>query len=69
MNTAKKTDKIILLAILIFIGIMILLLLPQRELTDEEKVRQWKPRDFYHIYQMWTDKELIELKEQIEQEI
>lgn len=69
MNTAKKTDKIILLAILIFIGIMILLLLPQRELTDEEKARQWKPRDFYYIYQMWTDKELIELKEQIEQEI
>ncbi len=22
-----------------------------------EKVRQWKPRDFYLVYKMWTDEE------------
>lgn len=66
MNTVKRTDSIILLAILCFIGIMILLLLPRKELTEEDKVKQWKPRDFYYIYQMWTDKDLIELKEKIE---
>jgi len=66
MNTVKRTDSIILLAILCFIGIMILLLLPRKELTEQDKVKQWKPRDFYYIYQMWTDKDLIELKEKIE---
>ena len=66
MSTAKRTDSIILLAILCFIGIMILLLLPRKELTEEDKVKQWKPRDFYYIYQMWTDKDLIELRKEIE---
>jgi len=54
------------LAILSLIGIMILLFLPKKELTDQDKVKQWKPRDFYYIYQMWTNKDLIELKEKIE---
>ena len=66
MSTAKRTDSIILLAILCFIGIMILLLLPRKELTEQDKVKQWKPRDFYYIYQMWTDKDLIELRKEIE---
>jgi len=66
MSTAKRTDSIILLAILCFIGIMILLLLPRKELTIKEKINAWKPRDFYYIYQMWTDKDLIELRKEIE---
>jgi hypothetical protein len=61
-----KTGRIIVLAIFCFIGILILLLLPRKEITDQDKVKQWKPRDFYYIYQMWTDKDLIELKEKIE---
>ena len=61
-----KINRIIVLAILSLIGIIILLLLPKKELTDQDKVKQWKPRDFYLIYQMWTDKDLIELKEKIE---
>ena len=61
----KKT-KIIALATLCFIGILILLLLPRKELTEQDKVKQWRPRDFYYIYQMWTDRDLIELKEKIE---
>jgi preprotein translocase subunit SecG len=56
----------IVVAILCFIGIIVLLLLPRKELTEQDKVKQWKPRDFYYIYQMWTDKDLIELKEKIE---
>ena len=66
MSTAKTTRNIIILAMLAFIGIMTLLFLPKRELTVKEKVKAWKPRDFYYIYQMWTDKDLIELKEKIE---
>lgn len=66
MNTVKPTDKIILLVILVFIGIMTVLPLTKKELTDQDKIKQWKPRDFYYIYQMWTDKDFIELKEKIE---
>ena len=54
------------LVIFCFIGILILLLLPRKELTEQDKVKQWRPRDFYYIYQMWTDRDLIELKEKIE---
>ena len=56
------------LAIFAFIGTMMLLSLPRKELTEQDKVKQWRPRDFYYIYQMWTDKDLIELKEKIEKD-
>jgi hypothetical protein len=64
MNTAKKTDKIILLAILIFIGIITLL--PRKELTEEQKVKAWKPRDFYLVYQYYFNSDLIKLRKEIE---
>jgi len=67
MDKCRPVNKItIVVAILCFIGIIVLLLLPRKELTEQDKVKQWKPRDFYYIYQMWTDKDLIELKEKIE---
>ena len=59
-----KQNRIILIATIAFIGIIILLLLPKRKLTEQELMNQWKPRDFYYIYQMWTDKDLQELREQ-----
>lgn len=34
-----------------------LLSVPRGEVSDMEKVKQWKPRDFYLIYKMWTDEE------------
>ena len=37
--------------------IIVLLLLLKRSCTAEEKVKQWKPRDFYLVYKMWTDEE------------
>jgi len=64
MNTAKKTDKIILLAILAFIGIIILL--PRKELTEKQKVKAWKPRDFYLVYQYYFNSDLIKLRKEIE---
>jgi len=67
MDKYRPINKITLaLAIFCFIGILILLLLPRKELTEQDKVNQWKPRDFYYVYQMWADKDLIELKEKIE---
>ena len=57
MSIAVKQNRIILIAIIAFIGIMILLFLPRKELTEEEKIKAWKPRDFYLIYKMWTDEE------------
>lgn len=66
MNTAKKTDKIILLATLCFISIIITLFLPRKELTEEQKVKQWKPRDFYLVYQYYFDSDLVKLRKEIE---
>ena len=47
---------------LIIVGLCILYLVmltsvPRKELTEQEKVEQWKPKDFYLIYKMWTDEE------------
>ena len=69
MDKYRPMNKIALaLAIFAFIGTMMLLSLPRKELTEQDKVKQWRPRDFYYIYQMWTDKDLIELKEKIEKD-
>jgi len=44
----------------------------QENLVKQSKpknfVNEWKPIDFYLIYQMWTDKDLIELRKQIERD-
>ena len=66
MNTVKRTDSIILLAILCFLGIMTLLFLPKRELTVKEKVNTLKLRDFYLVYQYYFDSDLIQLRKEIE---
>jgi len=34
-----------------------LLSVPRGEVSSEEKVKQWKPRDFLLVYKMWTDEE------------
>jgi len=62
----NQTSTIILLAIICFLGIMTLLLLPKRELTVKEKVKAWKPRDFYLVYQYYFDADLIQLRKEIE---
>jgi len=66
MNTAKTTRNIIILAILAFIGTMILLSLPRKELTAKEQINQLKLRDFYLVYQYYFDPNLIELRKEIE---
>jgi len=42
---------------LIFVYLVMLLSVPRGEVSDMEKVKQWKPRDFYLVYKMWTDEE------------
>ena len=66
MNTAKTTRSIILLAIICFLGIMTLLLLPKKKLTVKEQVNQLKLKDFYLVYQYYFDQNLIELRKEIE---
>ena len=36
-----------------------------KQSKPEHYVNEWKPIDFYLIYKMWTDKDLIELRQQI----
>tara|TARA_Y100000389_G_C17062880_1_gene318216 strand:+ start:322 stop:555 length:234 start_codon:yes stop_codon:yes gene_type:complete len=60
-------NKMILsLAILAFISIIILLCLPKKELTEEQKVKAWRPRDFYLVYQYYFNPNFIELRKEIE---
>ena len=66
MNTVKRTDSIILLAIICFIGIMTLLFLPKKELTVKEQINQLKLKDFYLVYQYYFDPNLIKLRKEIE---
>ena len=66
MSTVKTTRSIIILAILAFIGTMILLSLPRKELTVQEQVNQLKLKDFYLVYQYYFDPNLIELRKEIE---
>jgi len=54
------------LAIFCFIGTMILLSLPRKELTAKEQINQLKLRDFYLVYQYYFDPHLIELRKEIE---
>tara|TARA_Y100000385_G_scaffold286093_1_gene347375 strand:+ start:1821 stop:2006 length:186 start_codon:yes stop_codon:yes gene_type:complete len=42
---------------LIVLYLVMLLSVPRGEVSNEEKVKQWKPRDFYLVYKMWTDEE------------
>ena len=42
---------------LLFLYLVMLLSVPRGEVSDMEKARQWKPRDFYLVYKMWTDEE------------
>jgi hypothetical protein len=42
---------------LCFLYLVMLLSVPRGEVSSEEKVKQWKPRDFYLVYKMWTDEE------------
>jgi len=42
---------------LLSLYLVMLLFVPRGEVSDMEKVRQWKPRDFYLVYKMWTDEE------------
>ena len=51
-----KTSNVII-ALLCLSYIVMLLSVPRGEVSDMEKVKQWKPRDFYLIYKMWTDEE------------
>ena len=67
MSIAVKQNRIILIAIIAFIGIMILLFLPRKELTEEEKIKAWKPGDFYLVYKYYFDQDLIKLRKEIDE--
>ena len=42
---------------LCFIYLMMVLSVPRGELSDLEKTKMLKLRDFYLVYNMWTDEE------------
>lgn len=61
-----KISNVIIAALCISYLVM-LLSIPRGEVSDMERVKQWKPRDFYLIYKMWTDEEYRNVNDQTPQ--
>ena len=40
---------------------------PDRKPTTEQLINQWKPRDFYLVYQYYFDEDLIKLRQEIQE--
>ena len=57
MERLIKDKSWIIVVGLFILALAMLLFVPPREVSSEEKVKQWKPRDFYLVYKMWTDEE------------
>ena len=51
-----KISNVIIIGLCLSYLVM-LLSIPRGEVSDMEKAKQWKPRDFYLIYRMWTDED------------
>ena len=66
MNIKYKYQTI--LSVVVMLSCLFYLSNQDTKIKQEDLVKQWKPRDFYYIYKMWTDKDLIELKKQIEKD-
>tara|TARA_Y100000385_G_scaffold215915_1_gene224787 strand:+ start:474 stop:683 length:210 start_codon:yes stop_codon:yes gene_type:complete len=64
MNIKYQT----ILSVVVILLCMFYLSNQDTKIKQEDLVKQWKPRDFYLVYKMWTDKDLIELKKQIEKD-
>ncbi len=58
-----KTSNVMIAALALSYLAMVLST-PRVEVSDMEKVKQWKPRDFYLIYKMWTDEEYRNVNDQ-----
>ena len=58
--------------IVLFVSILSVLFLSvlnnqDRKPTTEELINQWKPRDFYLVYQYYFDEDLIKLRQEIKE--
>ena len=52
-----KDKSLWIIIVLCFMYIMMVLSVPRGELSDLEKTKMLKLRDFYLVYKMWTDEE------------
>jgi hypothetical protein len=52
-----KNKSWIIIVGLIFLYLVMLCYPKQEALSDYEKTKIWKLRDFYLVYKMWTDEE------------
>jgi len=74
MDKKKISKKSLELLVCKGIAIIILSLLllsilnnQDRKPTAQELINQWKPRDFYLVYQYYFDEDLIKLRQEIKE--
>jgi len=54
---------------IIILSVLLLSILnnQDRKPTTQELINQWKPRDFYLVYQYYFDEDLIKLRQEIKE--
>ena len=59
--------------ILLFVSLLSVLFLSvlnkqDRKPTVQELINQWKPRDFYLVYQFYFDEDILKLRKELDKE-
>ena len=60
-------NRILLFALLLSVLFLSILNKQDRKPTKQELTNQWKPRDFYLVYQYYFDEDLIKLRQEIKE--
>jgi len=60
-------NRILLFVFILFVLFLSVLNKQDRKPTTEELINQWKPRDFYLVYQYYFDEDLLKLRQEIQE--
>jgi len=60
-------NKLMLLVLTLSVLFLSVLNNQDRKPTTKELINQWKPRDFYLVYQYYFDEDLIKLRQEIQE--
>ena len=59
-------NKLLLLVPIIPVLLLSVLNQQDRKPTTEELINQWKPRDFYLVYQYYFDEDILKLRKELD---
>jgi hypothetical protein len=60
-------NKLVLFVLFLCVLFLSILNKQDRKPTKQELINQWKPRDFYLVYQYYFDDDLIKLRQEIKE--